>query len=346
MASSNRNESEFIASLINDKAYLNYDLFAFIRAIEKRSPLYPGLGFSQTPRDDPIRLGQSPLLSFFPSAITNIEQTPNENRYRIINSYWGLFGINGALPTQLSEYAYDRKVNHQDSTLSAFADIFHHRLLSLYYRAWKMGQAAINFDKTSTNLFLTHISALSCQTSLIQTGNSQTDNSQTDNNDKLLLSGILNQKNRSIAIIEQVLGEQLAVKAKIHPFQGQWLNISQQDLSRLGSDNSHLGQNSIAGKLVYDRLNKVKVCLLDLSLKQYLMFLPKAHAHKKLSRLLKSLLPREIDVQVQLVLTSGQSTPSKLNGKTQLGFDSWLSNKAQKVHRPYRNHKSYLIDCY
>ena len=50
------------------------------------------------------------------------------------------------LPLHLTEYARDRLRNHHDPTFTAFADMFHHRMISLFYRAWTTGEPAPSYD--------------------------------------------------------------------------------------------------------------------------------------------------------------------------------------------------------
>ncbi|WDE01445.1 type VI secretion system baseplate subunit TssG [Thalassomonas actiniarum] len=333
MAGTHGNENEFIKHILEQKSYLEYELFALLRAIERLSPLYPGLGCSKTPRDDPVRLGQSPLLAFFPSAISEIKKHPDKHLYKIKNSYWGLFGCNGPLPTHLSEYALQRKIAKKDATLCEFADIFHHRLLSLYYRAWKTGQASLHFDKSTNNEFHKHISALSRNKSFEQQKQSTA----------LLYCGLLTNKNTSLAVIEQILAHQLAVTTKLLPLQGQWLQIDAKDLSLLGKSNSHLGKSAINGRHVFDRLNKICLCLSRLSLRQYLSFLPREAGHRELRSLVNLLVPEEMTIEVQLTLRPGHATSSHLKNNTHLGFNSWLGNQSCWITTMAGQQKSYLL---
>jgi type VI secretion system protein ImpH len=62
---------------------------------------------------------------------------------RIEVRFFGLFGPNGPLPLHLTEYARDRALHNADPTLVRFADIFHHRLLLLFYRAWAQAQPVV-----------------------------------------------------------------------------------------------------------------------------------------------------------------------------------------------------------
>ena len=60
---------------------------------------------------------------------------------------FGLFGPNGPLPLHLTEYARERLRHAGDPTLSRFLDIFHHRFLALFYRAWAQAQPHVNRDR-------------------------------------------------------------------------------------------------------------------------------------------------------------------------------------------------------
>ena len=48
----------------------------------------------------------------------------------------GLFGPQGALPLHLTAYALERRDRANDRTFVDFCDIFHHRLLCMFYWAW------------------------------------------------------------------------------------------------------------------------------------------------------------------------------------------------------------------
>ncbi|MGV8763016.1 type VI secretion system baseplate subunit TssG, partial [Pseudomonas aeruginosa] len=55
---------------------------------------------------------------------------------RLDQFFFGLTGPNGPLPLHLTEYARERQRNVNDATFKRFMDVFHHRLLTLFYRAW------------------------------------------------------------------------------------------------------------------------------------------------------------------------------------------------------------------
>jgi len=60
---------------------------------------------------------------------------------------FGLLGPNGPLPIHVTEYARHRLRHAGDATLSRFLDLFNHRFLALFYRAWAQAQPHVNRDR-------------------------------------------------------------------------------------------------------------------------------------------------------------------------------------------------------
>src|SRR5690606_41413356 len=106
----------------------------------------PRVGRSATPSEDAVRLRQPPFLSFGPGAIAAYPPAGSEHPATLDTYVLGLFGPNGPLPLHLTEYAIERVQNGRDTTLRAFADLFHHRLLALFYRAWADAQPVVQGD--------------------------------------------------------------------------------------------------------------------------------------------------------------------------------------------------------
>src|SRR3546814_11187863 len=74
-------------------------------------------------------------MAFAPSTLSAAScDDPDGIRELSIYSF-GLFGPNGPLHLHLTEYARGRIHHHGDDTLTAFADVFYHRMIFLFYRA-------------------------------------------------------------------------------------------------------------------------------------------------------------------------------------------------------------------
>ena len=124
-----------------------HHVFQALRVLEAHFAEAPRLGESRRPRQDRVRLGQEAELAFPPSAIAEFTPAEGSRPARLTNRFFGLFGPQGPLPLHLTEYARDRKRNHRDPTIVAFADMLTHRMMSLLYRAWTQGSPAVSFDR-------------------------------------------------------------------------------------------------------------------------------------------------------------------------------------------------------
>ena len=72
---------------------------------------------------------------------------------------FGLLGPNGPLPLHITEYARERMRHAGDQTLSRFLDIFHHRFVTLFYRAWAQAQPHVNHDRPAEDRFASYVGA-------------------------------------------------------------------------------------------------------------------------------------------------------------------------------------------
>ena len=140
-------------ALLQQRPYA-FDFFEALRRIECAWPALPRLGTATRPADEPVRLGHKPSLDFAPSMLASVTAIDND-RLKILGYFLGLYGPNGPLPLHLTEYVHDRMTNSRDDTLASFADIFHHRMLALFYRAWANVRPTVHFDRPDRDRFST-----------------------------------------------------------------------------------------------------------------------------------------------------------------------------------------------
>src|SRR5688500_11160034 len=139
------------------KAPYRFDFYQTLRTLECLHKDRPRWGQALRPRDEPIRLGQDPDLSFAPAPLASFETGANGAPPRLQVRLFGLFGPNGPLPVHLTEYARERLRHAADPTLSRFLDLFHHRFLSLFYRAWAQAQPHVNRDRPDADRFTVYV---------------------------------------------------------------------------------------------------------------------------------------------------------------------------------------------
>lgn len=294
-----------------------YHLFQALRLIEAAAPQGAALGTSRRPSDDPVRLGQAPELAFPTSTISDYAVNL-DGPDRLTQQAFGLFGPNGALPLHLTEYARDRQRNHSDPTFTAFADMFHHRMLSLFYRAWASGQPGTSRGAG----FETQIAAL-CGLA----GDGFENRDAMPDVAKFHFAGHFGRETRSEAGLRAILSQFFDAEVEIESFVGSWLHLEPGDTTQLGSRSlggAALGGSASLGEKVWSREAKFRVRIGPLSMAAYERLLPGREGHKRLAAIIRSYAGDTLDWDVNLVLSSDQVPQAALDGCAGLGRTSWI----------------------
>lgn len=125
-----------------------YSFFHAVRQLELLNPEGPRVGELSNGTAPPIlRFAQVPHLYSPPSEIFDYSTGPVGGSPTMQVFFFGLFGPGGALPLSFTEYVHTRGRQFYDLTMQRFADIFHDRLLGLYYRAGTRAQQVVSYDR-------------------------------------------------------------------------------------------------------------------------------------------------------------------------------------------------------
>ncbi|MBV9105219.1 MAG: type VI secretion system baseplate subunit TssG, partial [Verrucomicrobia bacterium] len=144
MAELDRQTSDSLAAAMALRPH-EFNFFQAVRRLEAEYAAWPRVGTSARLEEDYLRFCQIPSLAFAPSSIESVERAGSVIRMHV--NFLGMFGPNGPLPQQLTDFARDRLRNAHDPTLVRFMDIFHHRMLSFFYRAWASNEKSVDFDR-------------------------------------------------------------------------------------------------------------------------------------------------------------------------------------------------------
>ena len=109
-------------------------LMAALKQLEADELLQQPLGEGSSRREEPVQITQVAHMNFAPSDVRIIAKLQS-GRVRIEQYAFGLLGPNGPLPLHITQEALSRSLE-KDHGMTAFLDLFHHRLASLFYRAW------------------------------------------------------------------------------------------------------------------------------------------------------------------------------------------------------------------
>jgi len=303
-----------------------YDFYQTLRRLECLYDAKPRWGTALRPVDECVRLGQDPDLSFAPAALASFEAGDGETP-RLQVRLFGLFGPNGPLPIHLTEYARERLKHAGDPTFSRFLDIFHHRFLALFYRAWAQAQPHVNRDRPKADRFTVYVGAFLGMSSAPFRGRDALPDLA-----KFFHVGALIRQVRNVEGLVHILQHYFRVPVRIEEFVGHWLALSAGERTRLSVEGALLGSGAVLGSHVWDRQHKFRIHLGPLSLAQYESFLPGGATLMKLVDWVRLYLCFELDWDVRLLLKEQEVPSLTLGGRQQLGWTTWLGRRPRHTH--------------
>ncbi|NSX53681.1 type VI secretion system baseplate subunit TssG [Parasulfitobacter algicola] len=301
----------------------SHHIFHALRLIEAAHPDRPRLGRSRRPSEDPVRLTQAAELAFPTSSIAAFEQDPDGGAHQLSQRFFGLFGPNGAFPLHITEYARDRKRNHGDPTFIAFADMFHHRMFSLLYRAWASGQPASCFDRPDDDPFDGKVAALSGMS-----GPTFDCRDAMPDLAKRHFSGLLASSTRNEAGLEAIISQFFKTDIVIESFVGSWLQLEPHDRGQLGS--VALGRSASLGDKVWSREAKFRIRIGPLALDDYKRLLPGGESFKRLAAIIRNYVGDTLEWDVNLVLEAAEVPQMILGQSGDLGLTSWIGKRPDR----------------
>jgi type VI secretion system protein ImpH len=326
MADAPRQSADTVALIQDLEArFVSYELYAALRRIECAFPALPRLGRAARSVDEAVRLGQVPSLAFAPTVFAEAERRP-DGRLWLGNLFFGVFGPNGPLPIHLTEYAHDRRHNFRDQTLSRFADIFHHRLLCLFYRGWADAEPSVQADRGESDRFRAYLGAL---VGVGQDGLVNRD--AMPDATRLHHAGRLASEIRNPEGLKVILEDFFGESVRIDEFQGEWMTLADEDQLHLGAASScaALGHGSTLGYSVWGAQSRFRIIVGPMGLQAFEHFLPGSLATSQLADIVRGYVGFELAWDLQLILKRTEVPGARLGAATRLGWTSWLSHPSR-----------------
>lgn len=315
-----------------------FDFFQAVRLLERIYPERQPVGRADAaPHDEVVRFRTRPTLAFPPSQVYSItppaanghaahegekmKQSPGE----MTVAFMGLTGPLGVLPHFYTELLAERK-RSKDSVLWEFLDLFNHRLISFFYRAWEKYRFPVSYERDRSDAFTEYLFNLVGMGGREIRGN----NKYLPREIFIYYGGLIAQRPHSASAVEAILSDYFKVEARVRQFAGQWLKLEEEDLTRLGSANHALGLTTIVGRRVWDDQSKFRLRLGPMSLEEFKGFLPSGKLFKTLAALVRFLVGEEFDFDVQLLLDAKElpfcRLTSEVDEQPRLGWTSWLKS--------------------
>ena len=340
-----------------------FDFFQAVRILQRLEGRRL-VGYNGPPGAEAVRFRAHVSLSFPASSIHDlIHPLPGDRTPVMVQAFLGLTGPSGILPRHYSEMLYrlekDRiNRNPEKHAFRDWLDLFNHRLVSLFYRAWEKYRFFLPFERgqhqePEPDLFT------ACLYSLVGLGFPSLRNrlhvsvreasaggelgggralARIESLALLRYGGLLAQQVRSAAGLQAILQDYFLLPVRVLQYQGQWLRIEPSQQSRLlDTGNSQLGLTTVIGERVWDIQSKFRLRMGPLEYRQFLDFLPdlapipQRKALFMLFHMVKIYVGPSLDFDVQLVLKSSEvpecHLAEGLGFGAHLGWNTWLRSE-------------------
>ena len=333
MTASAEDRAASLAALFSalEAAPREHDFFAVLRRVESLRPDLPRFGDALRPSQEALRLGQDAELAFAPAALESFTAGARPVP-RLGVRFFGLLGPQGPMPLHFTEYVRERLRFRGDATLARFLDVFHHRLLALFYRAWAQAQPTVHHDRPGKDRFGAWLGASFGSEGRDTAGRALPEKA------RLFQAGLLGARSRHPEGLSKLLRQYFRVPVRIEQHVAHWLVLAGEDRSRLGFSRSRpertgsvtpqLGVSATSGSKVHDRQYKFRIAVGPLTLAQYDDLLPGGRAWRRLREWVQQYTGLDLRWDVELVLAHDQVPEPRLGRAVRLGVTAWIGRRA------------------
>jgi type VI secretion system protein ImpH len=300
-----------------------FDFFQALRRIDAANPDRARIGESAR-LEDPVRIGQIPSVIFAPSTLADFQPPAGGRPGRLSTYFFGMFGPSGALPIHLTEYARDRARNSNDMTFIRFVDLFHHRMLSLYYRAWAAAQPTVAFDRPAADRFGAYVATLEGRGMP-----SLRDRDGMPDLAKLHFAGRLALQTRNAEGLRAILADFFKLPVEIEQFVPDWVYLPRHSLCELGQspETGTLGTTASIGERIRVFHHKFRIRIGPMTFDDYMRLLPVGRSLSRLVPVVRNYIGDELNWDVNLMLLKYEVPEVRLGEAGLLGWTSWIGTR-------------------
>jgi type VI secretion system protein ImpH len=305
-----------------------FGFFQAVRLLETFAEGRTGVGRDGPPASETVRFHAEASLAFPASEVLDLEPGEDGGPASMTVRHMGLTGPQGTLPRHYTTLVMER-LRQRDHALADFLDLFNHRLVSLFFRAWAKYRLHLGVRPDARDALSTYLYSLFGLGTAGLRGRLAVD-------DRALLfyTGLLAQRPRSavglVALLSDYFGD---LPVRVGQFVGQWLALDPEGLTslRLHGGNNRLGVDAVIGSRVWHTQSRIRVLLGPMRYVRFCAFLPPGRASREVLALTRFFVGLELDFEFRLVLQAREIPSCQLGSTgplaTRLGWSTWLVSR-------------------
>lgn len=333
-----KKQIEKISSLLKD-GMMEPDFFEIVRLIELAAPNASKVGHSRNPNKEVIRFAQTPYLHFPETDLDSIGMDPSGNKAQLRVFFFGMCGINGPFPLSFTEMVFQQSYNQYDHTLRRFLDLFNHRFLAFFYRAWKERDEIASYDMKRESLPFEVVSGIAGIPELLKQGIMD-----STGNARLLLASSFASFKRSRDGMEKMLSRFVGLPLSVEDFVAETYHIPRNLLCQFGKhDTTALGVNMQVGRRFVSTTKKINIHFGPLDFKEYASMLPGQKTFTHICAMISTYMDSPLDYDFVFGIRTASLPKSNFSGRIALGQSIWLG-KVRKPQVSVRINSSKLFE--
>lgn len=321
-----------------------YEFAQLVRLLAVTHPGRDDVGGFGDPAREAVRFGVHPSLAFPPGDVERVlarpePEHPDPARHRrtrlgmrgsggqpfVEVNFLGLVGPAGVLPKAYTQHAAERTAA-RDTAFRDFLDLFHHRLVSLFYRAWRATRPHVAAGELAAD------DRLSERLRAVVGIGSPALERRLPVDDTVLLkhAALLAPHARSATALRQLLVAWLEVPVAVEEFVPAWYPVAAGTQCALGEDDATcvLGEGTLVGDAVLDHGARARVRIGPMPRATFDSLLPGTRGHDALRALVTVVAGDGVELEVQLVLAREAVPPTVLgDADGALGWGTWLRTR-------------------
>ena len=226
-----------------------FDFFQAVRLLEKLFPERQPVGRFVHPNSEVARFSAHASLAFPASQIQSMDSSADAAPRLSVN-FMGLTGPLGVLPHPYTTLLIER-LRANDHSMQDFFDIFNHRIISIFYRAWRKYRFDVASEHGERDRFSRQL------LSLVGLGTDGLQDRQAIPDDALVFyAGLLSRQPRSAQALQQILTDYFDVPVEIEQFVGEWYALDPDTQCMFDEGNSaseELGFGAVVGDAIWNQ---------------------------------------------------------------------------------------------
>jgi type VI secretion system protein ImpH len=302
------------------------------------------VGGDGPPIEEAIRFRHDPSLTFSAGDVSQVKLVPRKSEwgveqggpkhvFEVITTFLGLTGASSPLPgymvEEIAQEDPDRPVRRQ------FLDLFHHRLVSLLYRALSRYLLEGEATRAGDDVWSRRVLALAGLDTYERGPSVRLSVGQLLRLAPLLATRARTARTLELALTDVLRNELGEARITVRQFAGSWVEVDPDQRMQLGRLNSHLGRTSMLGGRLFDRAGKFIIGIAPLDGATYHRLLPEGD----LSPLVREVVTLVVRDPLECALELGVAEDAlgafqlKMKNPARLGQNTYLGGRKSAVPR-------------